>query len=165
MLALETIQKYKLFKGLTEEQLSAIQKLLKQVRFAKGEYILKENSTGDQMYLLVQGTVSITKELVKGIDNVDIKEKVLATLSHELFPVFGENGVLGHAPRTANVIALSECTLFSLSKSDFEVFKTAHLDAAYNIMANIARNLSLLLHTTDNNLVKLATAFYIAVQR
>ncbi len=166
MLEIETIRKISLFKGMDEEQIKALQPYLKQASFPKGSYILRENTTGDQIFILVEGTVSVTKDLVKGFDEDQAStEKVLVTLKGSSLPTFGENGILGHAPRNANVIAKSDCVLYTLSKNDFESFAAANFQAAYYIMLNTARVLSQRLNTTDENLVKLATALYIAVQQ
>jgi CRP-like cAMP-binding protein len=64
----------------------------------------------------------------------------------------------------ANIIALSDCELYTLSKADFDNFAEYNYQAGYIVMKNIARKLSESLKDTDNNLVKLATALYIAVQ-
>jgi hypothetical protein len=47
---------------------------------------------------------------------------------------------------------------------EFDRFAEENTKAAYHIMKNIAEVLSQRLNTTDENLVKLATALYIAVQ-
>ena len=49
-------------------------------------------------------------------------------------------------------------------KADFDSFANYDSKAAYIVMKNIARKLSQSLKSTDDNLVKLATALYIAVQ-
>ena len=139
--------------------------MLVEQRYEKGAYIIEEDTFGDQMYLLCEGTVIVTKELVKGIDCGASKEKVLATLRSKIFPTFGENGLLGHGARTANVIAQTDCIIYTLTNHEYSSFARNHIEAAYQIMTNIAKILSDRLHDTDNNLVKLATAFYIAVQR
>jgi CRP-like cAMP-binding protein len=166
MLELDTLRRINLFSGLSDRDLAVLQPYLKQCKFAKGSYILRENTVGDDIFILVEGTVSVTKDLVKGFEEDQAStEKVLVTLRGDILPTFGENGILGHAPRTANVIAQTDCVLYSLAKHDFEQYAAASVAAAFQVMTNIARVLSLRLSTTDENLVKLATALYIAVQQ
>ncbi len=165
MITVETLQKIRLFHGVPEEHLLAIKDMLKSQTFVKGDTIIRENTINDEMFILTEGKVIVTKELIKIADAVESREKVLATLDAAIYPTFGENGLLGDAPRTANVIANSDCTIYILNKADFERFATQYLPSAYLIMINIASTLSQRLHDTDINLVKLATAFYIAVQR
>ncbi|PKN79775.1 MAG: cyclic nucleotide-binding domain-containing protein [Candidatus Cloacimonetes bacterium HGW-Cloacimonetes-1] len=165
MITVETLEKIRLFNGVPEEHLVAIKDMLRSQTFAKGDTIILENTNSDEMFILTEGKVIVTKELIKIAETVESREKVLATLSSDIFPTFGENGLLGSAPRTANVIANSDCTIYILNKTDYERFADQYLSSAYKIMINIASTLSQRLHDTDINLVKLATAFYIAVQR
>lgn len=166
MIELSILSKVPLFTGLATEQLAFLQPLFRQLKVSQGTYILKEGTFGDKIYLLEDGCVQVTKDLVKGFD-VDqaSTEKVLATLCGDILPTFGENGVLGHAARTANIIAQRDCLLYTLCKADFESFASQNYQAAYIVMTNIARKLSENLKSTDANLVKLATALYIAVQQ
>ena len=165
MIDTEILKRVRIFTGLDPAQLSLLLPILKLCQYKKGDYILRDDSHGDTFFLLVDGKVRVTKELVKGIGESSSSEKVLATLDAELLPVFGENGILGHAPRTANVIAFTDCSLYSLSKADFDTIALTDSKVAYHITMNIAQVLSDRLKSTDDNLVKLATALYIAVQQ
>lgn len=162
---LELLRKVQILDGLDDVQLRLIQALLKPLEYAKGQYILNDESFGDTLFLLVKGKVRVTKELVKGIDTGKSDEKVLVTLDSSLLPTFGENGILGHAPRTANVVAHSDCLLYYITKTDFDSLAEQNVEAAYKMIQNIAKVLSDRLHSTDDNLVKLATALFIAVQQ
>lgn len=165
MIDLEILAKVPLLKELSSEHLSLLQPLFKQLNVKQGTYVLRENTSGDQFYLLTKGTIQVTKDLVQGFEeDQDLTEKVLTTIQGKDLPTFGENGVLGHGARTANIIAVTDCTLFTLSKADFESFAQQNYQAAYLFMTSIARKISLNLKFTDENLVKLATALYIAVQ-
>jgi len=165
MIDLSILQKVPLLTGLSIQHLSTLQPLLKELRVAKGTYILRENTSGDKFYLLTDGCVQVTKDLVKGFeDDTATTEKVLATLCGKDLPTFGENGVLGQGDRIANIIATTDSVLWTLSKSDFERFASHNYEAAYIFMTNIARKISMNLKSTDDNLVKLATALYIVVQ-
>jgi CRP-like cAMP-binding protein len=164
-LALITLKKIRLFQDLQDAQIELIGKLLKPLAIPQGEYIIKELTVGDQIYILLSGKVRVTKELVKGIDDHDAGEKQLATLSCDYCPTFGENGLLGRNLRSANVIAITECQLYTLSQSDFDLFAAHYPEIAYIVMKNIASVLSERLIKTDENLVKLATALFISVSR
>ena len=97
MIELETLAKVPLFTGVDTEALIFLQPCFKQLLVPKGTVIIKENTEGDQIFILVQGKVQVTKDLVKGFDEDQLlTEKVLATLSDESLPTFGENGLLAH---------------------------------------------------------------------
>jgi CRP-like cAMP-binding protein len=165
MIDVELLKKVPLFTGLTDEQLRTLQPYMKKSVFAQDECIVREHTTGDLIYMLAEGTAVVTKDLVMGFDDDRAStEKVLTTLNSQNLPTFGENGILGHAPRTANVIAQTPCTLYTLSKADFESFAGQDYQAGYLVMLNIARIISMRLSATDTNVVKLATALYIAAQ-
>lgn len=165
MINVDLLKKVPLFADLDQGQLQRLQPYLKECNFSQGECIVREHTTGDLMYMLVQGIAVVTKDLVMGFDDDRAStEKVLSTLNSDFLPTFGENGILGHAPRTANVIAQTDCTLYTLSKSDFELYASQDYQAGYLVMLNIARVVSQRLSATDTNVVKLATALYIAAQ-
>jgi CRP-like cAMP-binding protein len=165
VLNLESLKKIRLFKGMQDYQLELISHLLQPLTIPQGEYIIKEQTTGDQIFILLKGQVRVTKELIKGIEDHDAGEKQLATLSCDFCPTFGENGLLGKNLRSANVIAMTECQLYTLTQKDFDEFAENHPNIAYVIMKNIASVLSERLITTDDNVVKLATALFISVSR
>ena len=165
MIELETLAKVPLFTGVDTEALIFLQPCFKQLLVPKGTVIIKENTEGDQIFILVQGKVQVTKDLVKGFDEDQLlTEKVLATLSDESLPTFGENGLLAHGIRMANIIALADSELYTLARADFDSFAANNYRAGYIVMRNIAQKLSQSLKATDDNLVKLATALFIAVQ-
>lgn len=165
MINLETLKRIRLFKHLEDMELEILKPLLQPIQINKGSNILKEDTYGDQIFILVEGSVRVTKDLVKGFDeDIANTEKVLVSLTAEVLPTFGENGILGHAARTANVLASTDCLLYTLSKQDFDAYASTNYKAAYYIMENIAQVLSERLNATDENLVKLSTALYIAVQ-
>ncbi len=64
----------------------------------------------------------------------------------------------------ANIIALADSEFYTLARTDFDSFAANNYRAGYIVMRNIAQKLSQSLKATDDNLVKLATALFIAVQ-
>ncbi len=69
--------------------------------YQKGEVIFKEGDTGSQMYVMLSGTVTITK-LVDGV------EKTLTTLGKG--EIFGEMALVDHLARSASITALEDNT-------------------------------------------------------
>ena len=87
--------------------------------FGRGEIICREGDAGDCMYELENGGVGVYR------DYGGPKEKLISTLynsSREL-KIFGEMGLLEHAPRSATVVALEDGTVVTrISEADFEAF-------------------------------------------
>lgn len=73
------------------------------VRYAEGRHIMKEGQPGVSMYVVLEGSVSIT------IDDKTVEE---------LGPggVFGEMALVDQSPRTASAIARTDCALLSINR-------------------------------------------------
>jgi len=82
------------FQTLSDGELLALLKLAVSESFADGEVVFKEKSRGDQMYIILNGTVRISKYLGAK------KEEVLAKLTSGA--CFGEMGVIDQSPRSAS---------------------------------------------------------------
>ncbi len=64
----KSIKPIRLFQALQEQDIRDLLPLLKPLSIPKGEFILREESYGDTISILVQGKVRVTKDLVKGFD-------------------------------------------------------------------------------------------------
>ncbi len=156
---------FQTFKGLSGDQLEAIASYLVPVFYNKGESIIRENSSGDSLYILYKGRVDITRTLTMQIQGLSTEEKKLTSLSETDKAAFGENGLVGAGKRTANVIAATDCIMYRLSSECFKKIVEKDIQAGYRIMHNISKALAIRLAHTDEDLVKLATAFSIALRR
>ncbi|MCR8658848.1 ABC transporter transmembrane domain-containing protein [Paenibacillus sp. T3-5-0-4] len=74
---------------------------------ASGETIIREGEKGNKFYIIVRGKVMITK------NNNDGSMTTVASLEDGEY--FGEIALLRHIPRTANVIASTDCVLLTLT--------------------------------------------------
>jgi cGMP-dependent protein kinase len=94
---------------LSDETLESIAQGMKKQKFKQNEYIIKENTEGEEFYLIIKGRVRITVKgnFVRDLDSGDyLGEKVLLT----------ENNL-----RTASAMALDKVICYVLSKSEFQV--------------------------------------------
>ncbi|NQU65814.1 MAG: pentapeptide repeat-containing protein [SAR324 cluster bacterium] len=82
------------FQSLSDGELLALLKLAVSESFGDGEVVFKEKSRGDQMYIILTGTIRISKYLGAK------KEDVLAKLTSGA--CFGEMGVIDQSPRSAS---------------------------------------------------------------
>lgn len=74
--------------------------------FKSGQTIFEEGQPGDFMYVLFEGTVEVT-----------VQKKVIGTF--ESVEVFGEMAVIDSRPRSATVVAKSDCQLARINKGRF----------------------------------------------
>ncbi len=100
------------FYGINDEDADLILPLTRQLQFKKGSIIINEGSEGSSMYILIEGTVKVTKA-----ENKD-SEILIATL--EAGSYFGELSLVDDMPRSANVIADDDCSLLHLKKRDLD---------------------------------------------
>ena len=94
-----------LFEQLSIRQLVDLAQLMRNEKHAAGVTIISEGETSDCIYLVLEGTVEVTKGVTK-----------LAEFGPNEF--FGEMGVLEGANRSANVVARVQVRLLRLERSD-----------------------------------------------
>jgi CRP-like cAMP-binding protein len=118
----DKLQPIPLFSELPAHAFARVLAALKLRRTRPGEIILAEGDPGHSFYVLARGAVRVTKHLATGGENR------LATL-HE-GAIFGEMALVSASPRTATVVAESDCDLLE--------FDREALLAASNEVATVA---------------------------
>lgn len=98
---------------------------LRLVRARPGAVLIEQGAPGSSFFVLTRGSVRVTQRTSEG-------EKDLATL-HE-GAIFGEMALLTSAPRSASVIAVSDCDLLEFDRDA--------LTAASQTIANLTRALA-----------------------
>lgn len=107
------LRKVPLFAHMSLDQLDAINRLLKEMQYLRGEVLFKEGELGDELYILVEGDVRITKGLGTP------EEKELNRMSGVSY--FGEMSILDDEPRSASVVAETDCSLLVLRGEQLKI--------------------------------------------
>lgn len=156
-----------ILKNLDEEELRQVLKIARPVQFPRGKVILKEGEAGETMYIIAEGAVEVSKTLVMmgGREDVQDREKILTKLSAEDYAIFGEVALFEKSKRTATVVALTDCRMLEISKSDFLRLAEENPRIGYRITRNIVQMLCSRLRKTDEDTIKLTTALSIALSR
>ena len=156
-----------ILRDLDEEELRQVLKIARPVQFPRGKVILKEGETGKTLYIIAEGAVEVSKTLVMmgGREDVQDREKILTKLSAEDHAIFGEVALFEQSKRTATVVALTDCRMLELSKSDFLSLAEENPRIGYRITRNIVQLLCSRLRKTDEDTIKLTTALSIALSR
>ncbi|HVO39123.1 MAG TPA: SpoIIE family protein phosphatase [Spirochaetia bacterium] len=124
----------KLFAGLTAEQVSLIQPLVRQESFAEGVVIVRQSMPPSRVYLLMEGRATVRKRMAEADD------VVIAELTEGDF--FGELGIIRRATQhSASVVAESRVKTCSLGKEDFTRLLSDYPPIARNILSNIVLQL------------------------
>lgn len=138
----ENLRNNILFKGISDKDFAAIRKQLKEHRFRADEIIFTHESEGDDMFLIAEGRVKITKTTRYG------EETILAFL-HEM-DFFGELSMIDEQPRSATAVAVEDSVLFSLNKKNFDKLIYNHQAFTINLLKNISRRI----RTSNDTIVR-----------
>lgn len=119
-----------IMKGLTESELMEIYSYIEILFFPSGATVFAENDRSNDLYIIIEGEVSLVKNEGQGLSKFPI-----ANLSKN--DVFGEFSFLDNSPRSCNVIATTDLHLIKMAKSLSE----GSIAAKY-IYGKITQNLS-----------------------
>jgi response regulator RpfG family c-di-GMP phosphodiesterase len=106
----ELISRIQLFAGLEDAVLERVSKRFRRVSFAADEVICREGATGDRLFLIVRGLVSVTKQMGWG-------PRELGRFGAG--EVVGEMALISEESRSASVTALESTECLELKKRDF----------------------------------------------
>jgi len=135
------LTKLQLFRGLDTEQHQSIAHYCRKLNFTAGDYIIRLNEESNDVFFLAEGQVKVTVYSQPG------RQITLQTLTPGA--CFGEVAALDRQPRSAYVIALTDCIVISMSADAFlEILQRYPSVALATIgrLCHMIRNLSLKTH-------------------
>ena len=145
----ERIQKIPLFSNLNLYEAETLMQITSTQVIKENELIFKEGTLGDSLFIILEGTVDIVKQ---------IDEKTYKTLArfHENH-AFGEMTLINDevSNRTASAIARKRTRLLIIHKPDFKQLIDFGSIIAYKVTLNLCRILSGRLSRVDSELVDL----------
>jgi len=160
--------KIALFADLNAAEIAKVKPIFTLLSKPAGQLLLEEGDYGDEMFVLIEGKVRITKSMIiKDFDlpllDIENPRKVLATLSHESYPIFGEMALLDRDVRSASVEILEPSDfLVTTQKSFFDlVEREPHLGC--HLLTSFGRRLAATVRKNNSELVKLTTALALAL--
>ncbi len=153
--------------GLDEEQAAVLAHCGDFLRVKAGHSIMLEGERSDTMYMFLEGTVDVSKELTLKIAGKGFSqaEKSMTRLQAGSAPVFGEMSLFGDEPRSATVSAVNDCLLFSLTRASYDALCAERPAIALTLTRSIAAMLSSRVRKGNEDLLKLTTALSIALSR
>lgn len=157
-----------IFKDLSDSQLGEVCDKFVERSYNQDEIIFSEGDVGTSLFLLLEGEVEITQALTLDIDHseVDNREKSLIRLNANSKTFFGEVGLIEEdGVRTATVKTTSKSLIARLSKMDFNDLTEKDPVLGTKLLRNIAAVLCQRLRTTNANVLKITTAFSLALSR
>ena len=119
-----------LFRDFSAEELEQFLELLDTVRVQAGEIVVRQDDSGDCMYILVQGSARVVHR--KGDRDIE-----LAVLRPGDF--FGEIALVDHGPRSADVEALEDSVLLRISQAVISAVAGVYPTAAFKFLVALGR--------------------------
>jgi CRP-like cAMP-binding protein len=122
---LESLRNVPLFSSCSTKDLEKIAKSADEVTVAPGALIVDQGQTGREAFVIVKGSAIVKRN-----------GKKVATLGPGA--VVGELSLLDHGPRTASVLAESECVLLVISQRQFLAVIDAIPALSHKLLATLA---------------------------
>src|SRR5579871_586522 len=135
-----SLRRLKVFADMAEEQIALFVELVEPLRVKANRVIAKRDEPGDSMYLLLDGNVRVSEV-------TDGRETILATL--ETGDFFGEVCLFADGLRTADVVAIRDCTLLKITSKDFDAVLAQHPDVAALFLRSVLRVVVSRIRTMD----------------
>ena len=136
---IQDLRKSPLFHGLADDELQQLMDNAKPVSLKAGEALMKQGEEGDSAFVVVKGDFEIRKQSGQSVIKIDVRNPG---------DVLGEMALLSSAPRSASVIAVTDCETLCISKEAFEnllsTSSTAALAVLKWVMARLSQNDALL---------------------
>jgi CRP/FNR family cyclic AMP-dependent transcriptional regulator len=164
---LDYLKKVSLFKGLDEKKILIMMEKMKVEQIEAENVFIKEGSVGSDLYILLEGEVEISKSLVlpEWIQTVQKQEKSLVHLSEKHYPFFGEMALYeDQSERSASIITKRSCLMARISKNDLWKIFNQDNEIGMIVNRNIAAELVNRLRKANKDILKLTTAFTLALE-
>lgn len=161
------LAKFEIFHGLSEAGIAQVRQIIHEKNISANGLITREGDPGEEMYLLFSGSVEVSKSLtlMMSRNSLDTRDKSLMVLRAENTPCFGEMAMLNEdSRRSATVKAISECTVGVIHRRDFLALCESDVSLGFRLLFNIAKTLAVRLEKANQDILKLTTAFSLALK-
>ena len=129
----EFISSVSIFNDLDDKTIREIEKLVSVREYPKGSMVILEEEFGDIVFIVMNGTVKITRVNDEG------KEVILAMLGE--YEIFGEMAIIDGEARSANALAQENCKLLAISSEDFIKILKNNFSVSLALMRELAKRL------------------------
>lgn len=168
MLEVEFLKKFPLFSGLSDAQLSKLKSIMRETDFAANQVVIRDGDHGEEMFVLLEGDVEISKPMMLKVETemAKGKDKSLIRLSSKFYACFGEMALFEEkSERSATVTTVTHCQMAIITRQDFTKLVETDYELGYIIFRNMAKIISDRLKKANKDILKLTTAFVLAVQQ
>ena len=137
-----SIGEFALLEGLTRDELQFMKPYLDRQLFPTRSALYHEGQTGDRLYLLARGAVSIVDEDPEARG----KHRRVVTLAPGV--IFGESAMIEGGTRSVTAMAENEVVTYSLSRKNLDAIHAVNPDLYRRLVLNMLSHMSGLLRMT-----------------
>jgi CRP-like cAMP-binding protein len=131
----EILKTVSIFSGLGQEEIRRLAKICSERRYHEAEIIFVEHTEGDELFVILEGEVSISLELAS-------EEDAMPLVLLRAGDVFGELSVVDESPRSATARSLRGCRVVVIGKEALDALMESDHDLGFKVMRNLARLVS-----------------------
>lgn len=103
---------------MSQDDINLVAQSMEELTYARGEVIIRQDETGDSLFVIEEGTVEVS-EKVNSTDD-DEEPTILASVGSG--SIFGERSLMNREPRSATVMATSETVrCLRMTKETFDL--------------------------------------------
>ncbi|MCE5250181.1 cyclic nucleotide-binding domain-containing protein [bacterium] len=139
--AIQRLRNISMFNNLSVEQLDKMVRICSKKKYSSQEQIYRMGEESKDMFILMKGKISITFN-----SGVELKNIVPTG-------TVGEMGVFTGEPRSASVLADTDCIVLNINKAELFTLFRNDMELCVKILLNIIRNLSEKVRT-DNKVIE-----------
>lgn len=146
----EILRDVDILEGLSSEQLAQVAEIGEVKTYAGTEIIVKENTTSNELYIILQGMVEvlIDPSVLSAESAGRSGLKTIATLRRG--ECFGEVALVDQGLRSASVMCVQDETqVMVIPQKEFNDLCRGDFEMGYTVMRNIAADLAFKLRQTD----------------
>lgn len=151
---LEKLAKIPLFSSFSDnmESLKKLDEICSVREYDEGAIVIAEGDTGNEMFIVFEGTVEIRKKTRSG-DEYTVVE---LNAEHNVF--FGELAIVSDGERSATVITKSKSIFLVIHKNDFENFCEDYPSIGLHITREILKTVAARLRKTNDDMLTIFDA-------
>ena len=140
------LRRVRVLSDLSEEQLSVVIQFGSLVHFPAFATIMKQGSSGDSLFLVIEGQVR---------QRIFTKEREILIGIQESGGQFGQISLFDRGPRITDAIADTPVTLFKIEGNSFRELCRLHPDIATPVLLTLGRTLAIRIRSDDKHLCEM----------
>jgi len=158
------------FQDLSAAELEKVRGIFQERSCPAGDVVMAEGQVGEEMFILVRGTVQISKAmLLPGMNvpllNMASPRKVLATLKEGVHPMLGEVALIDSEERSATVRAQTDCVFLVTSRALFFDLAKREPEIGVKLLLIIGKRMAATIRRSNSEVVKLTTALALSLRK